>query len=422
MQQLLALALDELRHGNAGPLGDDLGDLLAVDLLLHHCGAVCLPLAERLLGGLQLLLELTQLAVLDARRALEVAAALRLVELGVLALDVVLDRLDRVELLLLKLPARGHAAVLLIELGEVLLDGGEPLLALGVLLELERLALDLELHDPAAHLVELRGHRVVLDAQARRCLVEQVDGLVGKEPVCDVALRERRSRHQRAVLDAHAVVGLVARLESAQDRDGVLDRRLADVDGLEAPLERRILLDVLAVLVERRRADAAQLAARERRLEQLSRARRALGLARAHDRVQLVDEEDHAALARRDLAQDRLEALLELAAELRAREQLADIEPDDARVAHRLGAVAVHDADREALRDRRLADARLADQHGIVLRAPREHLHAAADLLVAADDGIDLPLLRLLDEVDAVLLQRLEVRLRVLVGDVAHAR
>jgi hypothetical protein len=35
-----------------------------------------------------------------------------------------------------------------------------------------------------------------------------------------------------------------------------------DHDRLEAPLQRRIALDVLAVLVERRRPDALELAAR----------------------------------------------------------------------------------------------------------------------------------------------------------------
>ena len=74
-------------------------------------------------------------------------------------------------------------------------------------------------------------------------------------------------------------------------------RRLADDDRLEAPLERRVLLDVLAVLVERRRADRAQLAARQHRLEHVGRVDGALGRAGADDRVQLVDEEDD--LARR---------------------------------------------------------------------------------------------------------------------------
>ena len=55
---------------------------------------------------------------------------------------------------------------------------------------------------------------------------------------------------------------------------------------------RRVLLDVLAELVERRGADAAQLAARQGRLEQVGGVHRALGLARADDQVQLVDEQD----------------------------------------------------------------------------------------------------------------------------------
>jgi hypothetical protein len=46
---------------------------------------------------------------------------------------------------------------------------------------------------------------------------------------------------------------------------------LSDLDRLEPALERRVLFDVLPVLVERRGADAAQLAARQRRFEQVGR-------------------------------------------------------------------------------------------------------------------------------------------------------
>ena len=51
---------------------------------------------------------------------------------------------------------------------------------------------------------------------------------------------------------------------------------------------------------------------------------------------------------------------------------------------------AVDDALREAFDDRGLADAGLADQHGVVLRAPLQHLDRAADFLVAADHRIEL--------------------------------
>src|SRR6267378_3602537 len=55
---------------------------------------------------------------------------------------------------------------------------------------------------------------------------------------------------------------LVAVTQAAQDLHGVVDRRLLDADLLEAALQRCIALEVLAVLVERRRADRLQLAAR----------------------------------------------------------------------------------------------------------------------------------------------------------------
>ena len=54
------------------------------------------------------------------------------------------------------------------------------------------------------------------------------------------------------------------------------------------------------------------------------------------------------------------------------------------------GHVAGDDALREPLGDRRLADAGLADQHRVVLRAAREHLDRAPDLLVAADHRVEL--------------------------------
>ena len=65
------------------------------------------------------------------------------------------------------------------------------------------------------------------------------------------------------------MVLLIPVLEPAQDRDRVLDRGLADEDRLEAPGQRGILFDVLLVLVEGGRTDAVQLAAGERRLEQV---------------------------------------------------------------------------------------------------------------------------------------------------------
>ena len=187
------------------------------------------------------------------------------------------------------------------------------------------------------------------------------------------------------------MVRLVPLLEPTQDRDRVGDGRLADEHRREAALERGVLLDVLAVLVERRRADAAQLAAREHRLQQVRGVDRAFGGAGADDRVQLVDEQHDAAVALLDLGEHGLQPLFELAAVLRAGEQRADVERPDLPVLEPFRHVAGDDPLGEPFGDRGLADAGLADQHRVVLRAAREDLDDAADLLVAADHRVELP-------------------------------
>src|SRR4029450_5700627 len=139
------------------------------------------------------------------------------------------------------------------------------------------------------------------------------------------------------------------------------------------------------------RGRASAWGARAHRLEDFRGVAGALGRTGADDRVQLVDEDDDLAGGVRDLLEYGLQPLLELAPVLRAGEQAADVERPDALPLQRLGDVAGDDSLREPFDDRGLADAGLADQDGIVLRPAREHLDDAADLLVAADDRVELP-------------------------------
>ena len=291
LEQLLDFALEQAADGDVRPAGDDSGDVLLVDLLLQHL-LILLELGEPRLLVLDLALELRQAAVLQLRGLGVVAGLLHALHLLADLVDLLLQLAHRLDGVLLLLPVRHQPGLFFLEVGQLLFELAEPLLRRLVLFLAQRLALDLELHDPALHFVELRRHRVDLGPQLRRRLVDQVDRLVGQEPVGDVAVGEDGRGDHRRVLDLHAVVDLVALAQAAQDADRVLDGRLADHDRLEAALERRVLLDVLAVLVERGRADGVQLAARQHRLEHVRRVHRPFGRARADDRVELVDEED----------------------------------------------------------------------------------------------------------------------------------
>ena len=117
-----------------------------------------------------------------------------------------------------------------------------------------------------------------------------------------------------------------------------------------------------------------------------------------------------------DLLEDGLEPLLELAAELGPGDQGAHVQRDHPALLQALGHVAGDDPLGQALDDRRLAHARLADQDRVVLGPPAEDLDDPADLRIPADDRVHLPLAGQLDEVAAVALQRLVLVLGVLVG------
>ena len=139
----------------------------------------------------------------------------------------------------------------------------------------------------------------------------------------------------------------------------------------------------------------------------------ALGGAGADERVDLVDEDDDVA-ARADLLRDLLQALLEVTAVAGAGDERAEVERVELLVLERLGHIALDDRLREALDDGGLADAGLADEDGVVLRAARQDLHHALDLLLAPDDGVELVLARGLREVAAELVEHLRTALGLL--------
>ena len=214
-----------------------------------------------------------------------------------------------------------------------------------------------ELGDLGVDVRELGVGSRAVDPHAAPGLVDEVDGLVGEETVREIAVGEVRRRDDRLVGETHGVVGFVAILETVEDLDGVGHRRLVDLDRLEAALESRILLEVLAVLLERRRPDRLQLAAGEHRLEDGGGVDRPLGGARTDEGVDLVDEDDDVT-AGLDLLEDLLEALLEVAPVPGAGDEGAQVERVELLVREGLGDVAGDDALGKAFDDGGLADAR----------------------------------------------------------------
>ncbi len=215
------------------------------------------------------------------------------------------------------------------------------------------------------------------------------------------------SRDERRVLELHAVMDLIALPKPAQDADRVLDRRLADHDRLESALERRILFDVFPVFVQRGRADGVQFAAGEHRLQHVRCIHGSFRRAGSDDCMELVDEKNHLSLGVRHFLEHGFEPLLELAAILCAGDERTHVERDDPLVFQTLGDVLPHDPLRQPLDDRGFADARLTNEHRVVLGASGQYLNHTADLVVSADHRIELALPRQLGQIPAVSLERL---------------
>ena len=269
--------------------------------------------------------------------------------------------------------------------------------------------------DLLVELLRVRGRAHAADAQAAARLVDEVDRLVRQVAVGQVAVGEVGRGDERLVGDADRVVRLVAVAQALEDVDGQRDGRLVHLDRLEAPLEGGVLLEVLAVLVDGGRAHRLQLAPRQHRLEDGGRVDGTLGGARADQGVDLVDEQDDVA-PRADLLEDLLQTLLEVTAVAAARHERAEVERVELLARQRLGHLVGHDALGEALDDGGLADAGLADEDRVVLRAARQDLHDALDLFGASDDGVELAVAGQLGEVPAELVEHRRAR-----GAVARA-
>ena len=174
---------------------------------------------------------------------------------------------------------------------------------------------------------------------------------------------------------------------------------------LEAAGERGVLLEVLLVLGPGGGRDGAELAARQRGLEQVGGVVLALGTPRPDQLMGLIDEHDDRCRGVLDLSDHLLQAVLELALDTGAGLKESQVQAPQHHVLQRLGHVAVGDALGEALHHRRLSDPGLAGENGVVLTPTGQDVDDLADLRLAAEHGIDAPVSGLRREIRGVLIQ-----------------
>ncbi len=400
VEQFVAFRLHHLLHRYACPAGYHLGDVVLIDFLFYQCLAV--NVLQRLLRRFYVGFRLLQLAVAYLGDFAVVAFALRHFRF---VLQLLLTRflvLDGCHIAFLLLPLGVEFLALLVQGLELV---GYDRHFLLVVLPLDGLALYLQLLDLPVEVVEVFGLAVHLQTQFGCGLVHKVDGLVRQEPVGDVPRGERHGGDERVVLDADAVVCLVFLFQAAQDGYGRSLVRLIDHHFLEPALQRLVGLEVFLVLVQCGGADGAQFAAREGGFQDVGGIHRAGGLACSHQRMDFVDEEDYLSVGVYHFLYHAFQTLLELALVFGAGYQRAHVERVYLLFLQVLRHVTAHDTVCQAFGYGGLAHARLAYQHGVVLRPARQYLQHAADFVIAAYHGVQFAFAGAFAQVDGELLK-----------------
>src|SRR5579885_1391030 len=258
--------------------------------------------------------------------------------------------------------------------------------------------------DALLDLAHLFRNRRLAQLYARAGFVDQVDGFVRQETVGNVTIREIHRITQGVIRVGYGVKLLVALAHAVQHLDGFLFVRGGHFHGLAAPLERAVLFHGLAVFAGCRGAYALDFSAGKRGLQDVCRVERTFRGTRAHQGVQLVDE-NKGVLAFHQFLHDGLEPLFELPAVFRSGHDQGKVQREDALVREERRNVAVGNALRQAFDNRGLSHARFADQHRIVLGAAAQDLNHAFHFIFAPHERIELPLGGRLRQVAAELRQ-----------------
>ena len=238
------------------------------------------------------------------------------------------------------------------------------------------------------HFAYFFGHGCLAQFHTRTRFVNQIDCLVRKEAVGNIAVRKVNGIAQRFVGVRHRVELLVALANPVDHLNGFFFIRGRNFHGLEAAFERAIFFYGLSVFGGGCCPNALNFAARKRRFQNIRRVERAFRGARADKCVQLVNEYDRV-LAFHQFFHDGLQSFFKLSAILCSCDDQRKVERKNSFVCKKRRNIAVGDALRESFHNGSFAYARFADEYGIVLRAAAQNLNDALDFSFASNQRIE---------------------------------
>ena len=388
MHQFFAFATAQPGYRNTGPGADDLGDIFLVNLFLQQYVVVGIFIMGLHFG--QFFFQRRQTAILQFCQFIQIIAALSTFHFLFYGVDFFLYLAHTGDRSLFSIPAFDQRLVFLPQFGQFFFDLRQTILRLLILLFPQSLSFDLQLQDTALTLVQLGRQRIDLRPQTGSRLVHQVDSLIRQETVINITVTQNSSSYQRRVFDPYTVMHFITLFQTTQDRNRILNTRLLDHYRLETPFQSAVFFDILTVFIQRRCADTAQLAAGQHRFQDIASVHCAFGSASADHRMQLVDKHNDLPGRIRNHLQHLFQTLFKLAAVFGACYQCRQIQSIQGLVLQVFRYVASHDTPCQTFGDSSFTNARFAYQHRIVFLAARQDLDHTTDLLITADNRIQL--------------------------------
>ena len=269
------------------------------------------------------------------------------------------------------------------QLAELATDGCQPLIMLifRVLRQQPKLQFVVI---PLFFLLRKQRNLLAAQIQIRAGFIQQIDGFIRQETVCDIPLRQHHALSGNLQRNGNTVKFRVTFRNALHNLAGFLDGGFIDCDRLETALQRRILFNVLAVLVEGRCANDLNLTPGQCRFQNIGSIHGAFRITGTHQVMHFVNHQNDVA-AGFDFCNQALHPALKLAPELSTGNQSGQIQQKDFFIPQFIGYISRSNALGKAFGNGSFTHTRFADQAGIVLLPTVKNLDNALRLHIPAN-------------------------------------
>ena len=240
------------------------------------------------------------------------------------------------------------------------------------------------------HVLQILRNLDGIQAHACARFIEHVNGLVRQEAFADVAFTKFNGSTHSIRRITHIVMLFILRAEAIENLDRIFDRRRIHDNRLETAFKSRILLDVLAVFVKSRSANALEFTTCKGGLKDVRSIEAAFRAACPHNRVEFIDKENHGIANALEFHDEALHAFFELATILCTSHHSSNVKRHNALVRKQIRNLALYNLESQTFDNRSLTYARFANERRVVLFATAKNLDQAFNFCFTADNRVEL--------------------------------